>query len=545
RYGTWAVNEALRNYYHRLRYLAIGRQADNIEGSDVEGSEFSLADLRGKVVMLDFWVDWCPYCREMYPVENKLVAKLADQPFALIGINADERPTLEDLTRRNVITWRNFHDGPKGPITERWQVEGFPTVYLVDEKGVVRAEQVTKFDLHGRLGMVLGDVMLPPARDLVPFVTPWNYLSGTVLTDDAWRTADFDDSAWEVGNTPIGFGWGDEATKLKPDSIVTYFRRTFEVSDKGAIKDAVLELECDDGAIVFLNGREICRHYVAGDASPDEPAGAACPSNGRSTHTIRVDPAVLVDGKNVLAVEVRQESMDSADLRFELALSSNFVAQCEEELAKKDSPIAGYALDRLNTLDPDNAALTKAALRLFKKGDAYEQFVAMDVLLRRGLESNKWKLDATDDKAPTRKEYANSWSSFAKWIARQPRLAPDDYEEALDAALVADKVLDNDDTKVARAWLQYRRGEYKQALEILGSTNRKKNDASPSEIACRAALQFKTGNKTFAATLARAESHLKEPKYFLDKDQRALVREVRTLIGDTASTEPSAETAPE
>jgi hypothetical protein len=82
----------------------------------------------------------------MYPHERSLVQRLADQPFALIGVNSDDdldalRPRLE----AEQITWRSFWNGPKGtsgPISARWNVSGWPTIYVLDHKGVIRFKNV-------------------------------------------------------------------------------------------------------------------------------------------------------------------------------------------------------------------------------------------------------------------------------------------------------------------------------------------------------------------------------------------------------------------
>jgi hypothetical protein len=82
----------------------------------------------------------------MYPHERSLVQRLADEPFALIGVNSDDdldalRPRLEE----EQITWRSFWNGPKGtsgPISARWNVTGWPTIYVLDHKGVIRFKNV-------------------------------------------------------------------------------------------------------------------------------------------------------------------------------------------------------------------------------------------------------------------------------------------------------------------------------------------------------------------------------------------------------------------
>lgn len=78
----------------------------------------------------------------MYPHERSLVKKLADKPFALIGVNSDR--DLDKLKKRmeeEQITWRSFwngKDGTGGPISRDWNVRGWPTLYIIDHKGVIR-----------------------------------------------------------------------------------------------------------------------------------------------------------------------------------------------------------------------------------------------------------------------------------------------------------------------------------------------------------------------------------------------------------------------
>jgi hypothetical protein len=82
----------------------------------------------------------------MYPHERSLVKKLADKPFALVGVNSDEDlKQLKVVLDKEQITWRSFWNGPdgiKGPISEEWNVRGWPTMYLIDHKGVIRYKYV-------------------------------------------------------------------------------------------------------------------------------------------------------------------------------------------------------------------------------------------------------------------------------------------------------------------------------------------------------------------------------------------------------------------
>src|SRR5262245_28125815 len=78
----------------------------------------------------------------MYPHERSLVKRLSDKPFAIVGVNSDEdRGALQDVLKKENITWRSFWNGPegtKGPISKRWNTKGWPTLILIDHKGVIR-----------------------------------------------------------------------------------------------------------------------------------------------------------------------------------------------------------------------------------------------------------------------------------------------------------------------------------------------------------------------------------------------------------------------
>jgi hypothetical protein len=82
----------------------------------------------------------------MFPHERSLVKRLADKPFALIGINSDpDREALKPVLEKESITWRSFWNGPKGtegPISTKWNVYGWPTIYILDASGTIRYKGV-------------------------------------------------------------------------------------------------------------------------------------------------------------------------------------------------------------------------------------------------------------------------------------------------------------------------------------------------------------------------------------------------------------------
>ena len=89
----------------------------------------------------------------MYPHERSLVKRLADKPFAIVGVNSDaDREKIQETLVKESITWRSFWNGGStgGPISKAWNVSGWPTIYLIDHEGVIRwkghGEEEAKFD---------------------------------------------------------------------------------------------------------------------------------------------------------------------------------------------------------------------------------------------------------------------------------------------------------------------------------------------------------------------------------------------------------------
>jgi peroxiredoxin len=76
----------------------------------------------------------------MIPHEKQMVEKFKNKPFALVGVNSDGgREALQKIMKENGITWRSAVDGnTSGPIATRWNVHGWPTIYVLDAKGVIR-----------------------------------------------------------------------------------------------------------------------------------------------------------------------------------------------------------------------------------------------------------------------------------------------------------------------------------------------------------------------------------------------------------------------
>ncbi len=170
---------------------------------------------------------------------------------------------------------------------------------------------------------------------LIPVDAPWRYLDDGSNQGVAWRATSFADTGWKVGAAPLGYGDGDEATVVEDNAtpgynaadttrhITTWFRHSFTLTGPGAVKALLARLVRDDGAAVYLNGTEVHRSNLPDGAAHDTLATATVSGADESTALpFVVPPALLVAGKNVVAVEVHQAAASSSDLSFALDLTA-------------------------------------------------------------------------------------------------------------------------------------------------------------------------------------------------------------------------------
>jgi thiol-disulfide isomerase/thioredoxin len=123
--------------------IGVGNPVPEIEGTDLDGKKVKLSSYRGKVVLFDFWATWCGPCVAMIPHERDLVDKLKDKPFALLSVNVDdEKSTVTDFLGKDKMPWNHWWDGPKGPVCKMFRIHSYPTLFLIDAKGVLRKKWV-------------------------------------------------------------------------------------------------------------------------------------------------------------------------------------------------------------------------------------------------------------------------------------------------------------------------------------------------------------------------------------------------------------------
>lgn len=141
--GRSRLGETAKSELFEIRNLSVGKTAPEIESQDLDGNKVKLSDLRGKVVVLDIWATWCGPCKAMIPHERELVEKLKDKPFSLVSISFDDsKDDLKKFLEKEKMPWTHWFNGADGPIGKAWNIKFFPTIYVLDGKGVIRYKGV-------------------------------------------------------------------------------------------------------------------------------------------------------------------------------------------------------------------------------------------------------------------------------------------------------------------------------------------------------------------------------------------------------------------
>ncbi|KGQ19036.1 Tyrosinase family protein [Lysobacter dokdonensis DS-58] len=135
-----------------------------------------------------------------------------------------------------------------------------------------------------------------------------------------WAALDYDDAKWQEAPAPLGFAPDVEAmSAVAAGTRVAYFRKRFDIEDPRLLRDLTLRLRADDGAVVYLNGREV--HRANFDKQALKPVTGAAEL---AYFPVRLPPDLLHAGPNVLAVEVHQFNDNALDdLVFDASLAAN------------------------------------------------------------------------------------------------------------------------------------------------------------------------------------------------------------------------------
>jgi peroxiredoxin len=123
-----------------LTHLSVGQPAPEIAGPDALGNDLKLSDCRGKATVIMFSFKGCGPCEAMYPENRKLIEDYSARPLTFVGVMGDpDVATVKQSVEDKTITWPVWWDGElRGPLATKWNVTSWPTIYVLDHKGVFR-----------------------------------------------------------------------------------------------------------------------------------------------------------------------------------------------------------------------------------------------------------------------------------------------------------------------------------------------------------------------------------------------------------------------
>lgn len=254
----------------------------------------------------------------LYIVFNSLSFTFA-QEIKINEVSSSNKNIIQDLDGE-YSDWFELYNKSSNPINlskyyisddaenlTKWKcpnIEIEPdSVILIFASGKDRSETVSHWETVIREG------------DICNYLIPPNNIS------DEWRSIHYIDSTWSIGQTGIGYGDEDDNTII-PQTISAYLRCKFTVADITQVSGLFLNIDFDDGFVVYLNGEEIARENMGaiGDqvfynstATTDHEAQLY---QGNSTNAYRITDRIelLQNGENVLAIEVHNVNSTSSDL---------------------------------------------------------------------------------------------------------------------------------------------------------------------------------------------------------------------------------------
>jgi peroxiredoxin len=155
---------------HALIYemdnLNVGQMAPAFEATDTHGNPISLAGLRGKAVLIDFWATWCGPCRGEFPHLRRVNEKFAGDRFMVLSISLDEDcADARKMIEKEKLAWSHVCEGAwhGSRIAELYNVMGIPSTWLIGPDGKIAAKELRGHGADKAVAELLGVTETPAA----------------------------------------------------------------------------------------------------------------------------------------------------------------------------------------------------------------------------------------------------------------------------------------------------------------------------------------------------------------------------------------------
>ena len=125
----------------RLEEEDRARNSANFTLRDLNGRPWTLKDLKGKVVMLNFWATWCPPCRKEMPDLESLYKQFASQGLLVLGVSDDDPEKVREFVQKQGTTYPVLLD-PGSRVNHLLHIEGIPKTFVFDREGKIVSQSI-------------------------------------------------------------------------------------------------------------------------------------------------------------------------------------------------------------------------------------------------------------------------------------------------------------------------------------------------------------------------------------------------------------------
>lgn len=152
--------DSLDEIIEKIKPFAVGNVAPDFTLPTAEGDSLTLSEMRGKVVLLDFWASWCMPCRLENPNVKDAYAKYKDRGFEVFGVSLDEdAEKWKKAIQEDGITWKQTLDlaGTPRSVGQLYQIQAIPKTFLLDREGKIIAKDLRGPQLEEKLAEIFGE----------------------------------------------------------------------------------------------------------------------------------------------------------------------------------------------------------------------------------------------------------------------------------------------------------------------------------------------------------------------------------------------------